>query len=356
MLISISLTLLAAAAPAPAVTVVIDAPEPAASSVRAELAHSEALPVRLQLVPVPSPAAPPAAPVELDGRLADARRAWVNADFQTCAAALDADTARAALADGRRALAARWLVWRGACLFSQGRLSDALSAATQLAVWELEPPADLGAVTPDIERLFVDAARAVSAQARAALSVTGPAGAQVSVDGRPGVCSVPCRVNVLPGAHAVRSEAAGFEPVLRWEEVSAAGASLTLASAPASSQLALAQWAQKYLRSREADSQESLKLLGTGLQAHRLIWLAGDATRLVGVLAVGGSVVARLTRDDGALALVRDLLVQGSVVEPAPPLYKRPVFWLVVGAVAVAAATVTAVLLTRDVRSSVSFQ
>ncbi len=43
------------------------------------------------------------------------------------------------------------------------------------------------------------------------------------------------------------------------------------------------------------------------------------------------------------------------MTEPAPPLYRRPLFWVGVVVAAALAATVTAIVLTREVHSSVTF-
>ncbi len=127
--------------------------------------------------------APPT--LELDAQVAAARHAWVNADFASCTSKLDNDTARDALAAGKRGLVARWLAWRAACLLGQGRTLEASRTAELLATWELEPPPDLAGMTPDVEKLIIDSAHKASLAARSRLELSGPVGAVVAVDGRP---------------------------------------------------------------------------------------------------------------------------------------------------------------------------
>ncbi len=99
-----------------------------------------------------------------------------------------------------------------------------------------------------------------------------------------------------------------------------------------------------------------MRLLTTALRASRLVMVTaeeGAGGMLQGVLAVDGSVTARAQRPAGELGgLMEDLLVRGKIFEERVPLYKRPLLWIAIAAGVVAVgASVTAVLLTRDVHT-----
>lgn len=152
--------------------------------------------------------------------------------------------------------------------------------------------------------------------------------------------------------------------------ISARGPELAVAftTLPASPELAAGQWSAHYGESSaNLDSAGSLRLLSTALRAPRLVLLTAEAERegyrLRGALALNGRAAARTERQAEVKALhgtvegvLRDLLVQGQVVEPAPALYQRRDFWIAVGVAAVVAgATTTALLWRQPVRTEVGF-
>jgi hypothetical protein len=247
------------------------------------------------------------------------------------------------LAAGERLLAARLLTWRAACHLGAQQPEPARLAAEALAAFQLTTPEDVGSTTPDVEALLARAAAQVGARPLEALSLTStPEGAGVDLDGRPGACSTPCRLEVLAGGHVVRLSADGYRPT--WRVVSGAAA-LTLE--PADPALAATQWQRRAAAGEALDAEASVKLLSTALRAPRLLVLASEPASplaLRGALAVDGVLQARAARDGDAEGLVRDLLVRGKVIEVAPPLYKRWPFWVAVGAAAVAAGVTTAVV------------
>src|SRR5262249_35802569 len=152
-------------------------------------------------------------------QIASARHAWVKADFASCVANLELETAHAALAAGRRPLVARWLAWRAACLWGLSHKSDAERTPALLGTPELDLPGDLALMPPDVERLTVERARAASALRRGRLDVSGPRDTQVAIDGRPPLCFVPCSMTLPPGLHAVTAEPLGSEPIVQWRDV-----------------------------------------------------------------------------------------------------------------------------------------
>ncbi len=322
-------------------------------------------PVQLQLLELPANAPPPRAPLLLEETLAAARKGYVNADFSACLAALEGESLVAdALAFGQRGTAARVLLWRAACHAGAGRGEVARRSARELAVLGLELPPDVGSVTPDVESLLARAVREVAALPTYPLRVTADApSADLMLDGRPNACSAPCTLEAAEGQHVLRMEADGVEPVVKRVRFGPKESAVHVASTAASPALAAAQWSARYARSVEVDSAPSLKLLATALRSPRLVLVnvepEREQTRLRGVVAVDGEVAARGERVSPSAVqlegLLRDLLVEGKVVERPPALWQRPAFWIALGGVAAIAAGTTALVATRRVRTGVSF-
>jgi hypothetical protein len=136
---------------------------------------------------------------------------------------------------------------------------------------------------------------------------------------------------------------------------------------PAPPELAARQWHERYAGAADTDSDPSLELLARALRIPRLVLMTGDPVaadrphRLRGALAVDGLVVARAERRGApageAPGLLRDLLVRGQLLEPAPPWYRRKSFWIPAGAAAAAAATaiVLFIVLEPRVETNVGF-
>ncbi|MCA2976960.1 MAG: PEGA domain-containing protein [Myxococcaceae bacterium] len=333
---------LALAAEPPAVVVV--SPDDPALAARA--LETEGLPVRLSSAAMPAMAAAEA-PGVTDERVVAARKAWVQADFQRCLSAL-ADDALVTDALGRRdaTAAARALAWRVACKVGARQPEGARRDAEWLAALGLALPPDVGLMTPDVETLFPAAARAVDQEARVGVTVeSSVAGAAVAVDGRPGACIAPCRMELRRGVHVIEVSADGYTPRLAVAAVAAPGVALTLPLTPADPSLASAQWAARRAAGEAVDSGRSARLLATALRASRLVVLAAGEGGLVrGALAVDGVVQARGERE-AVPALVTDLLVRGRVVAPSTPWWKRWPFWVAVGAAVVATSVTTGVVL-----------
>jgi hypothetical protein len=255
-----------------------------------------------------------------------------------------------ALRDGQTALAARMLFWRTACLVGLGDLAAARAEARRLATLGLQIPADIGRTTPEVERVVADELEKAQRSARVPLAVDSkPTGASVSVDGRPGACVTPCALDVVPGEHLVRIEADGWVSDSRTVRVEAGRPGRTSATlAPAAPELASLQWTAKYASSAEIDSASSVRLLARAVRARRLIFVTADSTqvdaRLRGAFADDQDIRGYAERyapasdfDSAAVGLMEDLLIKGSLLPPPAPLYRRPLFWAVVVAVAAAA-------------------
>lgn len=339
-----------AASGAPAVTVVVQGP--GAAETKSALSKAQ-LPVELRLADAPTAVAAVAAPSDWPTKLAAARKAYVSANFADCLSQLESDSAPVELlAAGERVLTARLLTWRAACHLGAKQPEPARAAAEALATYQLTIPEDVGSTTPDVEALLARAFTQVGARTLAKVSITStPEGAAVELDGRPGACITPCTMELLAGGHVVRLSADGYSPA--WRAISA-DASFTLA--PASPELAAAQWNQRNARGEALDSEASVKLLSTSLRAPRLMVVTSGGT-LRGALAVDGVLEARAERERDAEGLARDLLVRGKVIEEAAPIYKRWPFWVAVGAAAVAAGVTTAVVVgNREVMTSVDIK
>lgn len=326
----------------PSVTVVsAGAPELAARA-----AQTGELPVVLVTATVPPPGpAPTPLPAET---LAQARKAWVGADFATCLKLLEDDGAvTSALEQEQRTTAARTLTWRVACKLSARQADGARRDAEWLASLQLPLPDDVGVMTPDVEALLTAVRRAVDAQPRVQLSVTSPvAGASVAIDGRPGACTVPCRMAMAAGLHVVQVSGDGYSPLARPVSVTSADLEVNVALSPADPTLASTQWHRRHAAGDSFDGGKSMQLLSVALRSARLLVVepSEDPTLVRGALAIDGVVQARGERDD-VQALVRDLLVRGKVFEPSVPVWKRWPFWVAIGAAAVASGVTAAVLI-----------
>jgi hypothetical protein len=257
------------------------------------------------------------------------------------------------LASAQRALAARVLFWRVACQLAQGNEAVARETAHLFAVSALDLPPDVEAAAPDVEAAIAAVGREVAKQPLASLSLEANADrATFAVDGSPQACVNPCRIPVVPGNHVIAMRALGRMPETRTVMVSAPASTVAFTTTPATPEVASAQWTENFATPAGLDSDRSLSLLQQAARARRLalIDLGGTpALHLEGALGVDGAVVARASRavsapgsvGSDARTLLRDLLVRGHVVDPAPSLFSRPLFWIAVGVVAAGAATAT---------------
>jgi hypothetical protein len=127
---------------------------------------------------------------------------------------------------------------------------------------------------------------------------------------------------------------------------------VALALAVASPDLARLQWASTYgPRPERVDANESVALLAQAMRSPRLVVVGvdglGAGARVRGALALRAQVQARDERQgdvDGATRdLLESLLVKGGVVENKS-VFKKPLFWIAITAVAVASSAVTAYL------------
>jgi hypothetical protein len=358
----------------PAVTIVVmGAPEArAALQALIDQKHLD-FPVLPRLEPPPSPvveAGDDRELLELERQLQEARRHYIDAEFAACLQSLGHEGVLAhALSQGHRQAVARLLLWRVACHVGAGREEAALQLATELGVLGLEIPADIGVLPPEVGRVMVGGAEAAVARTRTTLRVTSDFGpARVSMDGRPGVCTAPCSLEALEGRHVLRIDAEGRQPTTQVLSARGPEQEVAFTTLPATPELAASQWAAHHAGASEAlDSGGSLRLLSIALRAPRLVLLTAEPEqggyRLRGAFALDGRVAARTERRtepkelrETTEGVLRDLFVQGRLVEPAPALYQRRDFWIAVGVVAVVAGASTAALLWKQpVRTEVGF-
>jgi hypothetical protein len=115
------------------------------------------------------------------------------------------------------------------------------------------------------------------------------------------------------------------------------------------------------------DSAASVRLLARAVRARRLALVAAgeerSGVRLRAVLGVDGAVAARALREpsgdleSASRAVLRELLVLGDVVEPAPSILESPWLWIGLVAAAGAAAALTGALLyDPGTQTTVSFR
>ena len=345
-----------AAGPAP-VAVVLRGSADLTARIRSELAKpDDDVAIRLTDVAPGRPAPVPGGDVEV--AIAEARKQYLVPDVPRCIAALPpAAITGKLLAAGRLPTVARILFWRVACDVAANALDDARRHADEFAALDLEVPADADAASPEVEAVIGRAIRDASAAAPSTLrAISAGAPLTVSIDGRATRCVTPCSVSVRPGAHYLHSEADGIVSEDRSVAVHESRAEVRFSAPVAPPDIAAQQWTLRYAASPSSDSLSSVRLLSQATRARNLVLLQADqrpsGTLLRGVLAVGGDVKGRAERtrssgniEDDVLPLVRELLVEGKVVE-SPSLTKRPLFWICVG-VAAALAAGTTFLLTR---------
>jgi hypothetical protein len=356
----------AARPPPPAVALVVRG-EPSA---RIEAAATKAdLGVELRVAHAPRDArlAPGAGvrptAAEVEERLALARADYVSGELarvRSCAERLgDPELVWSSLARRARGTAARVLIWRIACT-SIARHDDAVDAARTFAALDLELPAEVEAIPVEAHRILTGALHDAEATPKRELAVhaTGSErplpGAQVTVDGR-SACSTECVASVAPGDHLVQVEKDGWTPSSRTVRVAgdAKRTDVAFALGAAAPDVASAQWASRYGSTRErADANESIALLAQALRARRFVYLEtdplGSGIRIRGALAVDGKIEARDEKQgdvDGASRdVLRELLVKGGIVE-SKSVFKKPLFWILVGTAAIASSAATAYIL-----------
>jgi len=321
------------------------------------------LPIDLRVAAAPNAGLTlPAPDATAQEQISAARKSYINADFNKCLEQVADDSAMTkALAEADRTSAARVLLWRVACNVGAGKLEVARRSANQLAVFGLPVPAEVGSVSPEVEAVIAKGYQDASLAKPLPLVITSSEdGAEVQLDGRTTGCTTPCTLDVLEGSHVIRLTADGSTAAHKLVRAEPPKAEVKVELSAASPTLAAQQWTHRYAQSAEVEGSRSVRLLATALRTSRLVLLTvedGPSPRTKALLAVDGRVTARTERE-GALStelngLLTDLLTRGNILEPTPPLYKRPLFWVAIVLAAGAAAGITAGVLVRDVQTSV---
>jgi hypothetical protein len=349
-------------------TVVVVASPAADKRARAALAAT-GLPIDVEYAALPTAPRKTEPVDEIEPRLVSARKAYVAADFEACARALDGPSIPYDLVGaGRRELAARLLFWKTACLVGAGAKPDAAREALRFATLGLIAPMEVDQASPEVEVELTRAAKAVGAGARTKLDIRSDAmRAEIAIDGVLGLCTAPCSVEVAAGDHVLVAVADGFRPERVVVSAQGTQQATLIKVQPASPELAAEQWAHRYSGSVAIDTSSSLKLLSQAIRARRVLLLSIDDGPKVEVarasLIIDGNIVARGERTARASTsvsmagdLMRDLLIQGRLLEPPPPIWKRPAFWITVGlSAATAAITTAAILYKPPTRTEVRF-
>lgn len=348
-----------AQAPPPTVAVVLSADAETQRRLQRGLAETEDLPLQLRFATLPNVAshAESADEPALLRALADARSLYVAAEFERCLAALPgADQVSALLRRQQRRLSGRLALWRLACQVGAGETEQARLNARSFATLGLEVPADVDAVSPEVESLLSDAQRWAAAEPRVTLRVESASVSMVlKLNGRATGCSTPCSLEVVPGDHVLRGSADGYVPQVVLARAAGEAAPVQLRPERAPPSLAAEQWSRRFGVRGDHDSAASMRLLAVALRAQQLVWLeSSDRPQgrvLRGAYANDGQVAARAQSEPlsdaalehGSRELLHDLLVEGKLIE-SRPMWKNPWFWAVTGVVAASAATVAAVL------------
>jgi hypothetical protein len=355
----------------PSVAVIVTGDRAPAEVIERALSGDHGVPVELAVRNLPEgSSAPESAPDgAIAASLATARQHYIAAEFDRCLVAVEGDEAVVGLlGTARRDLAARVLFWRTACHVGAGDLGSARRVAGTLAVHGLRIPPDVEAGTPEVEVILAEALREAEVAPRSALQVTSrPAGGVVRIDGGAPSCRTPCTADLVSGDHVVTVDSPGFVPASRLVRVARGSAPLSLDLVEASPEVAAAQWRARYAESPAIDSTESVALLARAVRARRLLLVfaleEGDGARLRGALSVDGRVSARAERapetgepGEAAGDLVRELLIEGQVMEPGPTVWESPWLWVGVAVAAAGAAAITAaVLYDPGVRTQVTW-
>lgn len=310
-----------------------------------EAARRTRLPITLRVV---DPPRSPTAPSD-DGdasTFALVRAAYVDADFEACIQALGEPTrVDDALGRRRRPVAARLAFWRAACAFAAGDEPTATRVVERMATMRLPIPSDVELASPTFERLLAEVYATVAARAPVEARFDATSSGSVVVDDLDR-CATPCALSLPPGEHVVRFEGPGSTPL----HVTARfpGAPLRLEPSPASPTLAAEQWSARVASGADPEDAVSLRLLARAIRARHLVLLTPEAPELRGALVIDGRRITRAAREGELEAslepLLRELLVEGAVLEPPPPLWRRPGLWVGVVLTAAVVATVTALL------------
>lgn len=370
--LTLAVSLAACAAKAPArlpVAVLLRGPAAETAQIKGALGAEEGRGVEIRYVDLPAGVTAAAPADDIEERLAAARRAYTVPDVPACLERLGGDArVPGLLAEGRRSTAARVLFWRVACQVAAGAMPDARRTADEMAAYALEMPAEVEAASPEAEAVVGRALAEVSARPAARLRITSSApGASVSLDGRAALCVTPCRIDARPGPHVIVATLDGYDPERRTVVAGEGDVAVDIASSKAAPDLAASQWTARYGAGADIDSPGSLRLLALAVRARSLALIAAGegspGVRLRGVLSVGGETRARAERMLGGPAevgaatgpLFDELLREGKLIEPTP-LWKRPLFWVLVGGAALTAAAVTyGVLYKAPVTTEVRF-
>jgi hypothetical protein len=333
---------------------------PSAPRVR-DAARRTRLPIALRVVDPPRATSAPSDDGEA-ATFARARSAYVDADFEACLEALGAPTrVDDALGLRRRSVAARLAFWRAACAFAAGDETTASRVVERMATMRLPIPSDVELASPTFERLLADVYASVAARAPVEARLDATSSGAVLVDDLDR-CATPCTLTLPPGEHVVRFEGPGSTPVHLTTRFPSEP--LRLDPSPASPSLAAEQWAARIASGGDPEDAISLRLLARAIRARNLVLLTAEVPELRAALVVDGRRITRAAREgarEGELEaavepLLRELLVEGSVLEPPPPLWRRPGLWVGVVLTAAVVATVTALLVREPTtRTEVGF-
>ena len=292
---------------------------------------------------------------------------YVEADFARCLSLLNDFDLQADewLRRGQKREAAQILVLHAACALGAGELALVRESLERLFVAGLDP-GRLRETTPELQRLAEEMAQEVKKRQYVELRIesSSTAGALLDVDGRRGLCAIPCTLKLRPGVHLIQARLLGYEDQFRVLQLAARPrTSVSFRLHRAAAATLKRQLAAESARFPGPDAEPFARALceaeGTALallvwrQDERVYAAMYDRKLAKFVLRSSAEKAEGASAESAVAAALREwrLRIQGK------PLWKRPWFWVsVVGGAAAAALTVYFTTRPDERRFDLAFQ
>jgi hypothetical protein len=280
-------------------------------------------------------------------RLDRLEQLYADADFLGCLTASQNAAIQfwTLLQEGHREAAARATVFGAACAFGAGDEDLAQTLLSRGAVVGLDLAGAGANTTPEFQLVAERTIQRVAAQPRVAVTLTtAPYGATVLVDGGAAVCrSDRCELNLRRGEHVIKATKIGHLPrIVHIQLNDELEREVALDSAPATEQQR--QASDALARGWTPDREDLAETLANGFGARLVViaWQEAGMTRLGLFDHALNQMVARESCEPNATALRiagHSVVTQWRGIAEPTPLVRRPVFWIVVSAVAAVVAT-----------------
>lgn len=275
-------------------------------------------------------------------RIAGARVAYEEGDYESCIAALrEPSLLDDALDAGDTSTAARLLWWQAACSRAGSGPDAARAPLETMALLDLaRPAADIEVVSASLDVQLADVRAEIAARARVTWTLEVPPDARVRIDGASHVCASTCPVALPMGRHHVRVEADGRVARSSWAELGEGGERSRIELDEASPEASAAEWRARY-GGAERETEASLALLRRALRAEHLVLVLEEPSGLRGIYASREGIESRAQRapEPGSLeADVQSLLFELLPWARPDQWWETPWPWIVLGAVVAAGA------------------